>query len=114
MGLESTFAALSDPTDWPWCNCCAKARAAGELAEALDMSAPALSRHLKVLRASGLIQDAALEEDARVRLFRLEPAAFADLRDWLTEVEAFWGGQLQAFKAHAEKSRKPAARARRK
>ena len=49
-----------------------------------------------------------------MRLFRLEPAAFADLRDWLTEVEAFWGGQLAAFKAHAEKSRKPAARARRK
>lgn len=115
MGLESTFAALSDPTRLAVVQLLREGpRRAGELAEALDMSAPALSRHLKVLRASGLIQDAALEEDARVRLFRLEPAAFADLRDWLTEVEAFWGGQLQAFKAHAEKSRKPAARARRK
>ncbi len=115
MGLESTFAALSDPTRLAVVQLLREGpRRAGELAEALDMSAPALSRHLKVLRASGLIQDAALEEDARVRLFRLEPAAFSDLRDWLTEVEAFWSGQLQAFKAHAEKSRKPAARARRR
>jgi len=115
MGLESTFAALSDPTRLAVVQLLREGpRRAGELAEALDMTAPALSRHLKVLRASGLIRDTALEEDARVRLFQLEPAAFADMRSWLAEVEAFWGGQLQAFKSHAEKPRKPAARTRRK
>jgi DNA-binding transcriptional ArsR family regulator len=89
-------------------------RRAGELAEALDMSAPALSRHLRVLRESGLIADEAVEADARVRLFRLEPAAFAGMRDWLTEVEVFWSDQLQAFKAHAEKPRRSLVKVRRK
>jgi len=49
-----------------------------------------------------LITDDAVENDARVRLYRLEQAQFASLRDWLTEVETFWADQLHAFKKHAE------------
>jgi len=37
-----------------------------------------------------------------VRLYRLQPETFATLRNWLDEVELFWGEQLQSFKAHAE------------
>jgi DNA-binding transcriptional ArsR family regulator len=81
---------------------------AGELAEALAISAPTLSRHMRVLRRSGLVSDEEPEHDARVRLYHLQPQAFASLRGWLDEVEAFWGGQLDSFKAHAEK--KPAAK----
>lgn len=101
--LDETIAALADPTrravidllrDGP--------HRAGEIAAALDMSAPALSRHLRLLRQSGLITDDAVEEDARVRLFRLEPLAFASLRDWMAELESYWSGQLNAFKQHAE------------
>jgi DNA-binding transcriptional ArsR family regulator len=115
MGIETTFAALSDRTRLAVVQLLREGpRRAGELAGALDMSAPALSRHLKVLRASGLINDEAVEEDARVRMFRLEPAAFAEVRDWVVEVEAFWDNQLQAFKAHAEKPRKNVGKARRK
>ena len=66
------------------------------------MSAPALSRHLRVLRKSGPIADDEPDSDARVRLYRLQPA-FASMCDWLMEVEAFWGGQLEALKAHAER-----------
>ena len=47
-------------------------------------------------------------DDSRVRLYRLRPQPFGDLRRWLDEVESFWTGQLQAFAAHAEKkARKP-------
>lgn len=49
-----------------------------------------------------LITDDAVENDPRVRLYRLEQAQFASLRDWLTEVETFWADQLHAFKKHAE------------
>ena len=66
------------------------------------MTPPSLSRHLRVLRKGGLIADDEPEHDARVRLYRLQPQALAPLRGWLDEVEAFWGDQLQAFKAHAE------------
>ena len=101
--MEKTFAALGDPTRLAVINLLRdRPHRAGELASALQMSAPALSRHLRVLRKSGLIADDEPDSDARVRLYRLQPAAFASMRDWLTEVEAFWGGQLEAFKAHVE------------
>jgi DNA-binding transcriptional ArsR family regulator len=72
------------------------------MADALAMTPPALSRHLRILRGSGLITDDEVEGDARVRLYRLRPEAFAPLQNWVTELEAFWGDQLQSFKRHAE------------
>jgi DNA-binding transcriptional ArsR family regulator len=83
-------------------------RRAGELASACGMSMPAMSRHLRVLRRCGLVEGGGLDHDARVRLYRLRPEPLAALRGWLEQVEAFWTGQLAAFKAHAE--RKPKGR----
>ena len=101
--MEKTFAALGDPTRLAVIELLRdRPRRAGELSSALHMSAPALSRHLRVLRRSGLIADDGLDSDARVRLYSLQPAAFATLRAWLDEVEVFWGGQLEAFKLHAD------------
>jgi DNA-binding transcriptional ArsR family regulator len=83
------FAALGDPTRLAVINLLRdRPHRAGELASALQMSAPALSRHLRVLRKSGLVADDELDSDARVRLYRLQPAAFASMRVWLNEVEA--------------------------
>ena len=101
--IDRALSALSDPTRRAVVDLLrTQPRRAGELADSLGMSAPALSRHLRVLRQSGVITDDAVEEDARVRLYRLQPETFATLRDWLDEVESFWGEQLQSFKAHAE------------
>ena len=69
------------------------------------MSAPAMSRHLRVLRKSGLVEEDADEEDARVRVYRLRQEPFSALRGWLEEVEEFWTAELAAFKAHAERTR---------
>ena len=66
------------------------------------MTRPAMSRHLRVLRSTGLVSESEQEDDARVRLYQLEPAAFSGLRDWLSEVEAFWGDPLAAFKPRPE------------
>ena len=101
--IDRALSALSDPTRRAVVDLLRiQPRRAGELANALDVSAPALSRHLRVLRLNGVITDDAVEEDARVRLYRLQPETFATLRGWLDEVESFWGEQLQSFKAHAE------------
>jgi DNA-binding transcriptional ArsR family regulator len=103
--LGATLTALSDPTRRAVIDLLvAQPRRAGELAQALSMTPPALSRHLRVLRKSGLIVDDEPEDDARVRLYRLRPDGFGALRDWVAEISAFWGDQLQAFKAHAEKA----------
>jgi DNA-binding transcriptional ArsR family regulator len=106
--LDSTFAALADPTRRRVIDLLRKRpRRAGELAAEFEMTAPAMSRHLRVLRKSGLVQEEGLEEDARVRVYRLRPEPFAALRDWLDQVEAFWADQLDAFKAHAERKKRP-------
>ncbi len=102
--VDLALSALSDPTRRAVVDLLRRRpRRAGELAEALAMSPPALSRHLRVLRRGGVIADDAPEDDARVRLYRLRPEVFATLRGWLDEVESFWGDQMQSFKAHAER-----------
>jgi len=101
--LDDTFAALADPTRRAVIRALVeRPRRAGELAAQVQMSPPALSRHLRVLRQAGLVVADGIEEDARVQVYRLAPAALAEPRAWLDEVEQFWSQQLQSFKAHAE------------
>jgi DNA-binding transcriptional ArsR family regulator len=105
--LDATLAALADPTRRAVIDLLRSApRRAGELAHLLDVSPPALSRHLRLLRAQGLVQEESQADDARVRMYCLKPEPFRALRGWLDEVEGFWGGQLDAFKQYAERTRK--------
>jgi DNA-binding transcriptional ArsR family regulator len=105
--LDATLAALADPTRRRVVELLReRPRRAGDLAAASAMSGPAMSRHLRVLRASGLVEEERVEHDARVRLYRLRPEPFVALHEWLDQVQAFWTDQLSAFKAHAERTRK--------
>ena len=105
--LDRTLAALADPhrrrvvdmlRDRP--------RRAGELAEGVRISFPAMSRHLKLLRNSGLVEEGRDEFDSRVRIYRLRPEPMTDLKVWLEETETLWSRQLSAFKAHLQKTKK--------
>jgi DNA-binding transcriptional ArsR family regulator len=110
--LDETFSALADPTRRAVVDLLRKKpRRAGELSTALSMSPPAMSRHLRVLRQTGLVEEEVVEDDARVRMYSLRRDRFAEMRSWLDEVEAFWGDQLSAFKAHAERTRGRGGRA---
>ncbi|MDE2110283.1 MAG: winged helix-turn-helix transcriptional regulator [Alphaproteobacteria bacterium] len=80
-------------------------RRAGELAEAVGLNPPALSRHLRTLKAGGLIEEEHPEFDARVRIYSLRPEPMANLKAWLEQGERLWAKQLAAFKAHVEKRR---------
>jgi DNA-binding transcriptional ArsR family regulator len=113
--LDRTLAALADPTRRRVVELLRKQpRRAGELADAFGMSPPAMSRHLRVLRTRGLVEEAREEDgDARCRVYRLRPEPFRDLASWLAEVEAFWGDQLGAFKQHAERAQRKAKAGRR-
>ena len=87
-GIDKTLFALSDPTRRGVIELLRKkTRRAGELAEAFEMSAPAMSRHLRVLRNAGLVAEEKSTEDARARVYRLEVAPFAVLRTWVEEQE---------------------------
>ena len=101
--LDRTLAALADPHRRAVVDLLREGpRAAGNLARAIDLPAPAMSRHLKVLRDSGLVSETHPAFDARVRVYSLRTAPMADLLRWLEETEALWSAQLAAFKAHVE------------
>jgi len=101
--LDRTLSALADPYRRQVVELLRQGpRPAGELARALGLSAPAMSRHLKTLRESGLVEDSHPGFDARVRIYALRHEPMSELMTWLQESEALWSDQLQAFKAHLE------------
>lgn len=105
--MSAAFGALSDASRRQLIRLLLqKPRRAGELAESLDMSPQALSRHLRVLRRAGLIAEQGIERDARVRIYSVQATAFQPVQDWMTQVENLWERQLQAFKAYAENPRR--------
>jgi len=109
--LDRTLAALADPTRRRVVELLReRPRRAGELASAFRISAPAMSRHLRVLRTRGLVEEERVDDDARVRVYRLRREPFDALSLWLRELEAFWSDQLEAFGAHVAKRRAEAQR----
>ncbi|WCM27143.1 winged helix-turn-helix domain-containing protein [Sphingomonas sp. QA11] len=76
---------------------------AGELAESVGLSPAALSRHLRTLKAGGLIEEVHPDYDARVRIYALKTGSMAGLKSWVDQTEQLWADQLAALKAHVEK-----------
>jgi DNA-binding transcriptional ArsR family regulator len=75
-------------------------RPAGDFVAALPISQPAVSKHLGVLRAAGLVT---VRKDANRRLYRLNPAPLAELDAWLAPYRRFWTDKLDALEAHLDK-----------
>ena len=71
---------------------------AGEIHRAFPIAAPAVSRHLRVLRESGLVEERHPPEDRRVRMYTLRPQAVDELSDWLEQLRRGWQDQLDSFK----------------
>jgi DNA-binding transcriptional ArsR family regulator len=79
---------------------------AGEIADALHVSDPAMSRHLKVLLTAHLIADERVKDDARMRFFRLDTDGVAAAQAYLDQLQMQWRTQLKSFKQHVEKKGK--------
>ena len=91
--LDTTFAALADPTRRAILARLAQGEASVlELAEPFAMSQPAISKHLKVLERAGLISRG---RDAQRRPCRLEARALGEATVWLEEYRQFWEGRFQ-------------------
>lgn len=105
--VDATLVALADPTRRGVVDLLRRSpRRASEVADALGTTRPAMSRHLRVLRETGLIEETADTADARAKILRLRPERFAELRQWLEEVERFWTLELASFKKYAERTRR--------
>jgi DNA-binding transcriptional ArsR family regulator len=84
-----------------------KAQSVSELVEALGLAQPAVSKHLGVLRAVGVVS---VERVGKSRLYTLNPAELKPVQDWVKPFERFWSHQLDRIKERAE--RKAAERAK--
>lgn len=105
--LDRTLAALADPYRRRVVELLReRPHRAGELASVVRIAFPLMSRHLRTLRESGLIEEDRDEFDSRVRIYRLRPEPMVELQRWLEETEVLWSRQLLALKAHLQKARK--------
>ena len=102
--LDAVLGALADPTSRRAVEVLgAGPKRAGELADILDLTAPAMSRKLKTLKQAGLVEEAHPEFDARVRIYALKAGAMDDLKIWLDRAERGWAEQLTALRDHLAK-----------
>ena len=96
--LDRTFAALADPTRREILKVLAAGEvAAGKLARRFPISAPAISRHLRVLENAGLITR---RVDGKHRRCRLQPQPLKDAVQWLEFYRRFWSESLQQLADH--------------
>jgi DNA-binding transcriptional ArsR family regulator len=71
---------------------------ATELHRAFPIAAPAVSRHLRVLRETGLVDERRPEHDRRVRIYLLRPEPMREVGGWLEELSRAWQQQLDSYK----------------
>ncbi len=95
MGAMQGFAALADPTRRKIVEMlAARELPAGDIARRFDMTAPAVSQHLRLLRDAGLVH---VRRDAQRRIYALDPRGLAELDEWLGRFRRFWSARLDAL-----------------
>ena len=96
---KTALAALGDPTRREIFERIAeRPRAVGEIARLLPVSRPAVSQHLRVLKAAGLVAERA---QGTRRIYSIDPHGLGPLRAWL---DRFWDASLESFRAEIERS----------
>ena len=97
-----TFTALADPTRRQIIESLAAGETSfGELADKFEMSRPAVSQHLKVLRDAGIVESRA---DAQRRIYRLSNDGLEELEAWIGKVRNFWQQSLGTLERLLEES----------
>jgi DNA-binding transcriptional ArsR family regulator len=78
--------------------------AVAELAAGFDMTRPAVSKHLRVLRDADLVRE---ERDGRRRVYQLTPGPLLDVSQWVESYRRFWPANLASLKRHLEGGKEP-------
>lgn len=95
------FAALADPTRRRIIETLARGPlSSGEIAGRFDISAPAISQHLKALRAAKLVR---VRVEAQWRIYELDKEGVDELASWVDGLRRFWTGKLDALDASMRK-----------
>ncbi len=99
--LDATYAALADPTRRAILARLALGEAnVRQIAEPFPISAPAISRHLKVLEGAALI---ARRKQGQTHILTLNPSGLKSAQEWLDQTRAFWTGAFDRLDAHLKK-----------
>ncbi|MEM7097906.1 MAG: metalloregulator ArsR/SmtB family transcription factor [Pseudomonadota bacterium] len=101
--LDSQLGALADPTRRAIVELLVQQPyRASDLAQATGVTRSRMSKHLRVLMDAGIAMDERPADDARARVFHLQPRALSDVQQWLEQLQRQWDSQLQSFKVHVE------------
>ncbi len=104
--MDELFTVLADPTRRQIIAMLAeRERSAGELVAAFDISQPAISRHLRILREAGLVT---VRGEGQRRIYRLDAAPLAALDDWLMGYRRLWSARLDRLEQRIEERRREA------
>ena len=96
--------ALSDPTRQRIVELLAAgALSSGEIAGRFDLSPPAISQHLKTLKAAHLVS---VRNDKQKRIYSLDPKGVQEVSEWVAHIQAFWNPRLDALEAALKKDAK--------
>jgi len=91
LAVMDSFTALADPTRRQILEMLGRAdHAAGDIAARFAVSAPAISQHLKLLRAARLVR---VRIDGQRRIYSLDPTGFAEVDAWTHQVRQFWSAR---------------------
>lgn len=100
--LDQIFSALSDPTRRAILLRLTDGEATvSEVAEPFKMTAPAISKHLRVLEEAGLITR---RKDGRTHYLHLKASALKDASDWLAHYKAFWEAQIDSLERYLQET----------
>jgi DNA-binding transcriptional ArsR family regulator len=98
--VAATFEVLAEPNRRQILDLLRDAeRPVGDLVEALSVSQPAVSKHLRVLRNAGLVE---VRRDAQRRIYRLRIEPLRDLDEWLAPYRALWRSRLDDLEARLD------------
>lgn len=100
---SEVFRAVSDPTRRAVLDLLVGGeRPAGELAAPFDMSQPAMSQHLRVLREAGLVEQ---RREGRRQIYKLRPERLREIHEWVRHYEQFWNDKLDALGDYLDNER---------
>jgi len=99
--MESVFEVIAEPNRRAILSLLVSSQqSVGEIERQLRMPQPAVSKHLRVLREAGFVESTV---DAQRRLYRLKPAPFHEVDEWLAPFRRFWSGYVDALERHLDR-----------
>lgn len=106
--MESTFAVIAEPSRRAILSLLAASeQSVGDIEQALKLSQPSVSKHLRVLREAGFVES---RIDAQRRLYRIRPEPLMEIDAWLAPFRQFWSMHLDALERHLDETDPPSHR----